>query len=154
MGPRGSSLRRQPRTATDRDGVQRYSEAAVGMVPMVINPNPANQTLIAWFDLVAAATAAGLAKLPEDHFRVAIWADLGDPDAFRLLGCCNLNRNEASLQQLSKEGTLGGHAYRSKSGETCAATSRRIAATRVAPARLGLISRSSRSASVTRRHGA
>lgn len=104
--------RRQTETA-----FQRYSEAAVGMVPMVVNPNPANQTLGAWFDLVAAAIAAGLAKLPEDHFRVAIWADLGDPEAFRLLGCCNLNRNEPSIQRLSKAGTLGGHAFRSKSGE-------------------------------------
>jgi hypothetical protein len=104
--------RRQTETA-----FLRYSEAAVGMVAMVTTPSPANDSLRAWFDLVASAIATALVKQPEDHFRVGIWADLGEPDAFRLLGCCNLNRNEATLRQLSKEATIGGHAFRSKKGE-------------------------------------
>lgn len=102
--------RRQIETAFSR-----YSEAAVGMVAMVTASGPADESLGAWFDVTAAALAAGLTRVPEDHFRVAIWADLGDPDRFALLGSANHDKND--LQHLSKEGTIGGHAWRSKPGE-------------------------------------
>lgn len=96
---------------------QRYAEAAVGMVPMVGATGPAHETLTAWFDVVADAIAASLVKQPEDHYRVGIYADLGDPDAFSLLGCCRLDRNNPRIERLSKEGTLAGHAFTSKAGE-------------------------------------
>lgn len=99
------------------DAFLRYSEAAVGIVPMVEASGPANQSLGAWFDVVASALAAALVIFPEDHFRVGIWADLGDPAAFRILGSANLNRNDPKIQQLSKADTIGGHAWRSKQGE-------------------------------------
>ena len=95
----------------------RYSEAAVGMGPMLEATGPANESLTAWFDVVAGALAAALTKFPEDHYRVAIWADLGDPASFRLLGSANHDLNATSMATLSKAGTIAGLAWRSKNGE-------------------------------------
>ncbi|HEV8536030.1 MAG TPA: hypothetical protein VGR87_10000 [Candidatus Limnocylindria bacterium] len=95
----------------------RYAEAAVGMVPMVSATGPANEILQAWFDVVAGALDAALTKRPDDHFRIAVWGDFGDPEAFALLGCANHNRNDLRIKRLSKQGTIGGHAWRSKAGE-------------------------------------
>jgi hypothetical protein len=95
----------------------RYSEAAVAMVPMVEATGPANASLGAWFDVAAAAIAAALTLYPEDHYRVAIWADLGDPEAFTILGSANHIRNDPQMRSLSKQNTIGGHAWRSRAGE-------------------------------------
>lgn len=92
----------------------RYAEAAVGMVPMVEAVGPADRTLGAWFDVAAAGLAAALTVYPEDHYRVAIWADLGDPATFTLLGAANHNRLDAEMNHLSKADTIGGHAWASK----------------------------------------
>lgn len=96
---------------------ERYAEAAVGMVPMVVQPGPADESVKRWFDLAAGAIDAAVTKHMGDHFRVAIWGDFGDPDSFRLIGCANHNRNDPKIERLSKQGTIGGHAWRSKSGE-------------------------------------
>ena len=87
------------------------------MVPMVEAGGPANQSLTAWFDVVAAAVAASLSTRARDHFRVAVWADLGDPETFRLLASANLDRNDPKMRLLSKMGTIGGVAWRAKAGE-------------------------------------
>lgn len=99
------------------DSFRRYAEAAVGMVAMVEAPGPADRSLTSWFDLVASAVATGLTAYPEDHFRVAIWADLGDPEGFHLLGSANHDRNDPQMRTLSKDKTIGGHAWRAKAGE-------------------------------------
>lgn len=96
---------------------ERYSEAAVGMVPMVIAQGPANEILAKWVDLVAGALDSALCRKVGDHFRVAVWADFGDAEAFKLLGSANHNRNDPRMERLSKDGTIAGHAWRSKAGE-------------------------------------
>lgn len=99
------------------DSFRRYAEAAVGMAAMVEAAGPADRSLTSWFDLVASAVATGLTAYPEDHFRVAIWADLGDPRGFHLLGSANHDRNDPRMRILSKEKTIGGHAWQAKAGE-------------------------------------
>ena len=115
------SEERKTITAVERRQMEvaflRFSEAAVGIVPMVEATGPADRVLSAWFDVTAAAVAAGITLRPEDHYRVAIWADLGHPESFRLLGSANHNKNDPKMETLSKEGTIGGHAWRSKAGE-------------------------------------
>jgi hypothetical protein len=95
----------------------RYSEAAIGMVAMVDSPKRPHESVRAWVDLVAMELAACLPKRPGDHFRVAVWADVGDPEAFRLLGSANHNTNDPKMERLSKDGTIGGYAFKSKAGE-------------------------------------
>jgi hypothetical protein len=84
---------------------------------MVEATGPADRSLGSWFDVLSAAVAAAITLRPEDHFRVAVWADLGDPAAFVLLGAANHNRNDRRMDVLSKDGTIGGRAWRSKAGE-------------------------------------
>lgn len=99
------------------DAFLRYSEAAVGIVPMVQAAGPANVPLEKWFDVLASAIAAAVTVFPEDYFRVAIWVDLGDPDTFTLLGAANHDRNEPAIRKLSKDGTIAGIALKAKTGE-------------------------------------
>lgn len=95
----------------------RYGEAAVGLAAMVNAPGPGHEALTKWFDLVAGAIDAAVTKHMGDNFRVAVWADFGDADAFRLIGCANHDTNDPKMHRLSKTGTIGGLAWRAKSGE-------------------------------------
>lgn len=99
------------------DGFRRYAEAAVAMVAMVEASGRVDEALTGWFDLASSDIAAALTVFPEDFFRVAIWADLGHPDHFVLLGAANHDRNDVKMQTLAKANTIGGHAWRAKAGE-------------------------------------